>query len=583
MNFEEIRAYLYEFANSDVGTITFFVVAFVILFFTSISFLKYKKEVKLLKKVNQIKDMYDEAVKLPIDQQLAIIEKIGKFNAAYAQIYVEKNKIYNNLKLIDIDPFNDEISKLENELKTRKRKKIEKTINNYFVKVQALSEKVMNFYFSLKEVTKEDEDARSRAFKVRESLRECRALYNKNQDALCYNEKVFMDIFDDIDSSFIRFDEYLDQGKFDQANDLLGQLEDTIFRLKEDLTQMPKIAAFATQVLPKRLNEVIDTYNYLRGEGYPLHSLRITNTINDIKNELATIKEQLNFLEYEGLGELCHELSESIEVVRVKLQKEKNARNEFDKNCNYIYHEVEDLERRFIKIKRGSADIYKIYKPEDAYTKLLDDLQHEISVLSMYKRDLDTYIHSSTPQPYSILLEKLKILDQQKKVVNTMVDEYSQFITDMKNEVEEIYESCMNYTLRVKECESSIIDCNVESFYLKYQDRTSDLLSKLYQLRQTVLTQPIDVVEARKILLTVEPIIEDYFEEVDEQLSYCRYAERAIIFANQYYGDFKDVRNVVDRAEVHFANAEFAIAMDITIEIIEKLQPGVYNHKLSNT
>lgn len=325
MNFEEIRAYLYEFANSDVGTITFFVVAFVILFFTSISFLKYKKEVKLRKKVNQIKDMYDEAVKLPIDQQLAIIEKIGKFNAAYAQIYVEKNKIYNNLKLIDIDPFNDEISKLENELKTRKRKKIEKTINNYFVKVQALSEKVMNFYFSLKEVTKEDEDARSRAFKVRESLRECRALYNKNQDALCYNEKVFMDIFDDIDSSFIRFDEYLDQGKFDQANDLLGQLEDTIFRLKEDLTQMPKIAAFATQVLPKRLNEVIDTYNYLRGEGYPLHSLRITNTINDIKNELATIKEQLNFLEYEGLGELCHELSESIEVVRVKLQKEKEC------------------------------------------------------------------------------------------------------------------------------------------------------------------------------------------------------------------------------------------------------------------
>lgn len=582
MNFEEFRAKFYEFSNSEVGLITLIVTTFIVLLFTFISFMSYKRQVKYKKRVKQIREIYDEIIKLPINQQLSIIEKIGKFNPKYAQIYTEKIKTYNNLKAVDIEPFSEELNGLDNILKTKKRKKLEKGLNNYYVKVQVLNEKVMSFYLSLKEVTKEDEEARTRAFKIRESLRECRALYNQNQDALCYNEKVFMDIFDDIDSSFLRFDEYLDQGKFDVANDLLGQLDDTIYRLKDDLTQMPKIAAFATQVLPKRLNEVIDTYNLLRSEGYPLHSLKITNSISEIKNQLANIKEQLNFLEYEGLGELCHDLSDRIENVRVKLAKEKSARSDFDKNCNTIYHEVEELERRFIKIKRGSVEIFKIYTPDPSFIKLIDDMQNEVSILSMYKRDLDTYIHSSTPQPFTILLNKLNILDGQKKVVNTMVDDYSQNFTDMKSEVEEIYDFCMSSTLRVKECESAIIDCQVDAFYLKYKSRTQELLDSLFKLRNIILSQPINVVDARKILLYVEPLLETYFEEVDEQISYCRYAEKAIIFANQYYGDFQDVRTVVNRAEVHFANAEFTFAMDITIEILEKLHPGVYNQNLSN-
>ena len=154
----------------------------------------------------------------------------------------------------------------------------------------------------------------------------------------------------------------------------------------------------------------------MRSEGYPLHSLKITNSISEIKNQLANIKEQLNFLEYEGLGELCHDLSDRIENVRVKLAK-KNQLEVILIRTVTLYHEVEELERRFIKIKRESVEIFKIYTPHPSFIKLIDDMQNEVSILSMYKRDLDTYIHSSTPQPFTILLNKLNILDGQRKLL----------------------------------------------------------------------------------------------------------------------------------------------------------------------
>ena len=165
MNFEEFRAKFYEFSNSEVGLITLIVTTFIVLLFTFISFISYKRQVKYKKRVKQIREIYDEIIKLPINQQLSIIEKIGKFNPKYAQIYTEKIKTYNNLKAVYIEPFSEELNGLDNILKTKKRKKLEKGLNNYYVKIQVLNEKVMSFYLRLKEVTKEDEEARTRAFK----------------------------------------------------------------------------------------------------------------------------------------------------------------------------------------------------------------------------------------------------------------------------------------------------------------------------------------------------------------------------------------------------------------------------------
>ncbi len=571
-----------SFINSEVGMLTIAVTILVLILYIFILVMKFKKKSKFRKKYKQIVASYMELKELPINQLLNKIEKIGVSNVTYAKLYEEKKKTFVDLTLNEIDSFQNEIDHVYSCLRSLRGKKLDSAINNCNVKLQALSENVHNFYNSLKEITKEDDEARNHAFKTKESLRECRALYNEHLDELCYNESVFISIFDDIDSSFLKFEEYLDKGQFDLANDLINQLDETIIRLKEDLTQMPRIAAFTTQVLPKRLNAVIDTYNMMRSDGFPLHSLKITNTINDIKNELGVIKERLNYLEYEGINEIAAQLSESIDVVSDKLQKEKAARAEFDKNCNQIYFEVEDLERRFLKIKRGSVDILKVYLPTENFVQVLEELQQNITRLSMHKRDLDTYIHSSTPQPYSVLLEKMKVLEQQRKVVATLIDDYNQSFEDMKNEVESLYTKCVNSILKIKETESMIIDCQVDAFINKYIDRIDEIRQTLYQISQTISTQPIDVLAIRHQFSMIEPQVEEFINEIDEQVTHCRYAEKAILLANKYYGDFAEVKQVVDQAEVHFANAEFTYAMDITIELIQRKHPGVYNQELKN-
>ena len=45
MNFEEFRAKFYEFSNSEVGLITLIVTTFIVLLFTFISFMSYKRQV----------------------------------------------------------------------------------------------------------------------------------------------------------------------------------------------------------------------------------------------------------------------------------------------------------------------------------------------------------------------------------------------------------------------------------------------------------------------------------------------------------------------------------------------------------
>ena len=54
--------------------------------------------------------------------------------------------------------------------------------------------------------------------------------------------------------------------------------------------------------------------------------------------------------------------------------------------------------------------------------------------------------------------------------------------------------------------------------------------------------------------------------------------EEAIVYGNRYRSTYLEVNTELTKAEVLFRNGEYTKALQTAVDIIEKIQPGSYEH-----
>lgn len=93
-------------------------------------------------------------------------------------------------------------------------------------------------------------------------------------------------------------------------------------------------------------------------------------------------------------------------------ETEKEAKIQFEKEQANTSDNTYELEKDFAKLNRSLPEYKEIYIIDDSYLEQIHLIQEDIQRMSAIKRDLDSFIHSSTKQPYSLLLKKCLIFNQ---------------------------------------------------------------------------------------------------------------------------------------------------------------------------
>ena len=498
-----------------------------------------KRTVKDLEK----KYSYLDALLIGQDSQyIHRLEIVSRTNLLYVDIYNEFSRRFKSIYEID-DKFADsKIKQAKSLIANKQYKNIKAVIENVKSAVQTLEDKVNELDHDLIDVIKPEEEARQAILRLKESYRAVKQTFYGLSSDLELILPSFNKAFDKLDEMFVQFDSHIDTAEYDEANALLPVISNVVNALKVALEKLPNFCIYVTKIIPERIQEISEKYANLEAESYPLFHLSFRTKTDDWNYRLSIIKKQLTALQVAGVGDECDAIQQEIDELSNELDKEVEDRRFFNDNNSIIYHNVLELEKNFLRICASLPEVERIYKVEEFQQEQMRILKDNVNAMGVSKRNLVAFVHSSTPQPYSVLRTKLEQLSSDFDVAFAGLNNFKNYIESLKTSSEEAYNMVFAYYYRLREAEFTLDSMHLPDFSKTYDERINECYELLNEIDRTIKICPIDVALINAKVEELKAKASLLFDDIDNKERECRLAESAIVYAN---------RDRIHQAEVH--------------------------------
>ena len=254
---------------------------------------------------------------------------------------------------------------------------------------------------------------------------------------------------------------------------------------------------------------------------------------------------------YEAIDLVIDKLERQIRKYKTKLsRKSKNNKLAFNINTLESLEETEEevvihkKHEEFIQIQNAANDL--IEQMESGHFAYADMLEH---VESLYERMMthDAYLEE---------------FEKQKEEI------------EKKNqEAEELIE---NINIVLLEIKSEIKNEHLPLVNDSYRDYITDSYNKVEEIKRFKAHKPVVLNELCAKVEGARDVIYKLYDNVHNMIVTAGMVEDAIVYANRYRSMFLEVNTELTKAEVLFRNGEYRNALQVAVDILERLEPGKY-------
>lgn len=537
-----------------VGSVVLIVALCILLYIFVFSRGSAKKAIKDL----QRKYSYLNALLIGQDSQyIHRLEIVSHTNLLYVDIYNEFSRRFKEIYEIDDKFALSKIKQVNNLIQNQQFKNIKLVIEEARKAVSIFEKQVNQLDRDLYEVIKPEEESRQTILRLKESYRTVKQTYYVSQNELELVVPSFNKAFEKLDQLFVDFESHIESAEYEEANALIPTISKVVSALKTVLEVIPNLSILVEQIIPEKLGALVNKYDKMEKESYPLFHLGFRHKQEDFNNRVNTLRMKLINLQTSGVMIECERIQDEILVIENQLESEIEDKRLFDTNCATIYHNVLELEKTFLKICSLLPEIKEIYKIQEAQAEQIETLRENVNKLGQSKRLLDGFIHSNTKQPYSLLREKLDELKTDYDSVLAGVKEFKSYLDSLRNSSEEAFTMIYAYYYRLKQTEETLRSFHLPNFAESYKPnivKSYEIINSIYDLLQQ---KPIDVALVDERVEELTQIANPLFDEVDNKARECQLAESAILYANRDRNHQADVHQQLTVLESQFFDGEF--------------------------
>lgn len=507
-------------------------------------------------------------------QYVKRLEIISRTNLLYVELHTQYLKRFKEIR----DRFDAQAQNTINGLKDLvdegKYKALKVSYSDGRNIIETYEKHVNTLNSDLISVVKPEEEARQASLSLKEELRRIKQDYYSKQGDLQLVISSFDAVYEYIDGLFDEFEQYVESAQYDDANTLLPNISKAIKEVGRVLTKLPNICALVTMVIPDKIASLMNAYEEMVDAKYPLHHLIVKNNIYDMNRELDLLTKKIKSFELTGVNNALDNIIARIDEYFILFEEEKKARVIFDAECEDIYVIVNTLEKKFIKLCNTIPEVKKIYVISGDYANRVNEIQSEINKVGATKRSLDTFIHSSTKQPYSILVSKMHELRDESNLVLSMMEDFQVYLDSLKETAENAYLLIYDYYHRVKKAEKIVRDISLKEFTAKYEELLERIYTSLNSVNDILNVLPIDITTVSNNINWLIEEGEPVLNEIESDNNMMALAESAILYANRDRQHLSDIHHLVLQSEAHFFNANFEKAYVDTSNALRKLRQG---------
>lgn len=549
------------------GTILAALIIFMIVYH-SIKLKIYRQEIlDLQNQINGIKT-------LPLQYRLGRVQSIAKNMPEVAEEYEQFTKDFEKITEFQKNELGVLVNEVDESLFYGKTRGIKKKLTLIHEMTQRYDHDAKDLLTRIEKVTEIENIQRVEIIRVKGKYREVGNEYEKIRVKVEEFVPHALEMFKELDDDFVKLETLMNNQMFADAKNFTEEIENRIDSLQENLKDLPSYVYVVSDLLPSKIDKVDELITSLEGDEYALEEMNIAARRQEVDEQMEESIAHVKNVDIKGAAEVLEPLTGLIEELVIDLGKELDSYKQFKEKWRESYNELQRL-----------TDVYQNTMKE--YRRLFTEFvidEEEVVISKKYEEfkqiqeDANDLIEQmeSGHFAYANMLEHVENLYDRMMQHDTYLEEFEKQKEDIETKNQKTEELLENINIVLLEIKSEIKNEHLPLVNDSYRDYIADSYNKVEEIKRFKAHKPVVLNELCAKVEGARDVIYKLYDNVHNMIVTAGMVEDAIVYANRYRSMFLEVNTELTKAEVLFRNGEYRNALQVAVDILERLEPGKY-------
>ena len=535
-----------------------------------------KKYKTILDKLEVEKNVIDSA---PINSEISKIKTFLKNDKLDSNLNDWENR-FKEIRNSEIPKITDMILEADYSLKQLDYKTTVFKIAKLEMEIYKVKTNTDILLDEIKEITSSEE--RNRAI-----ITKFKSIYRELYDKFTSTKSEFGDVsnsvllqFENISKRFEAFEVNMENNDYNEVTKIIKSIDETLKHMQIVIDEVPSIVLMATSIIPKKIKEIDDIYHEMVKEGFPLDYLNVDYNITEANKKLSDIMDRTKVLN----------LEDSLFELKVLLDYFDSLFNDFEKEKNdrKIYDElVETFVKKITKINNIVEDIFSQideikteYNLSDEDINLLNQIKEELKTLTTDYDVLKTHTGNNT-FAYSKLIKEIENLTLRLNNIEDRLDNSLDALGSMKEDELRARQQLEEVKTILRESKNKMREYNFPVIPQYYYTQLSEASDAIKEIVNELEKRPITIRTLNTRVDTARDLVLKLYSGTKELLKTAMFAETAIVYGNRYRVLTDEINKSLTHSEILVYKGEYKKSLELTINSLNKIEPGIYNKLLN--
>lgn len=549
------------------GAILVALIIFMIVYH-SIKLKIYRQEIlDLQNQINGIKT-------LPLQYRLGRVQSIAKNMPEVAEEYEQFTKDFEKITEFQKNELGVLVNEVDESLFYGKTHGIKKKLALIHEMTQRYDHDAKDLLTRIEKVTEIENIQRVEIIRVKGKYREVGNEYEKIRVKVEEFVPHALEMFKELDDDFVKLETLMNNQMFADAKNFTEEIENRIDSLQENLKDLSSYVYVVSDLLPSKIDKVDELITSLEGDEYALEEMNIAARRQEVDEQMEESIAHVKNVDIKGAAEVLEPLTGLIEELVIDLGKELDSYKQFKEKWRESYNELQRL-----------TDVYQNTMKE--YRRLFTEFvidEEEVVISKKYEEfkqiqeDANDLIEQmeSGHFAYANMLEHVENLYDRMMQHDTYLEEFEKQKEDIETKNQKTEELLENINIVLLEIKSEIKNEHLPLVNDSYRDYIADSYNKVEEIKRFKAHKPVVLNELCAKVEGARDVIYKLYDNVHNMIVTAGMVEDAIVYANRYRSMFLEVNTELTKAEVLFRNGEYRNALQVAVDILERLEPGKY-------
>ena len=507
---------------------------------------------------------------------LTRLETLGKHSQTLQNTYDERKKQYDEIYQRKDRAILNSLNSIDELLKDKDFRQVREIERDVEADIQAYARTISSFSADLSTLLQEDTDIHSSAVAVKSKLRQIREFYQGHSMELKGLEDSFEIILQDADNAIEKFNELADCTKYDEAKEVLKELDGILTATVSIMDQLPLLQASVTTVLPNKLDELMNTYQEMLENQYVVEYLDVERKVSDMRHELDLLRSKLAFLDISGVKDEIDALQTEITDINAAFEQEKQAKENFLHSQSYLDESTYSIESSYSRHINNIRKLQSVYLLDQKYVDQMYALKSDVESIGFLKRDLDSYLDTSNRKPYTIIMKKLSEMKSEVTKTNRTMSDYQSYLNSLKETIDQVFSGLQECFVNLSVRRQKVRLLGVETYRVSTKPKFDRFFDTICEIAKMLEVFPLNVPEIDAKFRSFQSDCKYFLSDIDQNIEYAEGAEQGIVYGNFYRIEFNDCDSMLRSAENDYQSGNFKQSFEIVSKVLatwSKLKP----------